>query len=449
VFTDNWNELTPEQRYEARMQAWFASEANIDFVSDEARNAWRERMQMLRDAIELKKPKRVPVLPNVDLLVPHLAGLTAHDAYYEFAKLEDVWLKFNAEYDHDAVASTFAIVFPGKLYDVVDLRLVSWPGHGTGDDVHFQYNEREWMHADEYDWLINDPSDFWLRGYLPRIFGSLEPAAMLPHLTDMVEPPVSGAMFFPFSLPPVRQMLQKLLDAGEAAAEWLQACATIDAKITATGKPSYIGGFSKAPYDIIGDTLRGTRGIMLDKFRQPDKLSAAMERLVPLAIEWGRSAADMSRQPVVMLPLHKGADGFLSDADFRKFYWPTLKAVLLGLIEEGIVPWLFAEGGYNSRLEAIHDPDIPPGRMVWMFDTTDMKEAKRHLGGYQCIAGNVPGSLLIAGTPEEVDAYVKQLINDVAGDGGFMLCPGIVVNDANPACLQAMIAAGKKYGAQV
>jgi len=450
VFTDNWNELTPEQRYEARMQAWFASEANIDFVSDEARNAWRERMQMLRDAIELKKPKRVPVLPTGGLLPARYAGITAREVYYDYDKAAQAWLKFNADFDFDAAFSTFAVVFPGDLYNILDLKLISWPGHGTGDDVHFQYNEREWMHADEYDLLINDPSNFWQRYYLPRIFGALEPLSIPDPATDIWEPPINPPTFFPFSLEPVQQMLQTLAKAGEAAARWMAGPGTVDLQVMAKyGRPATFGGAAKAPYDILGDTLRGTRGIMLDKFRQPDKLLAAMERLVPIVVDQGRRGSDMTKCPIVFIPLHKGADGFLSDADFRKFYWPTLKAVILGLINEGLVVWLFAEGGYNSRLEAIHDPDIPAGRLIWVFDTTDMKEAKRHLGGYQCIAGNVPGSLLITGTPEEVDAYVKQLINDVAGDGGFLLTPGVVTNEAKPECMQAMIAAGKKYGAAV
>jgi uroporphyrinogen-III decarboxylase len=161
------------------------------------------------------------------------------------------------------------------------------------------------------------------------------------------------------------------------------------------------------------------------------------------------SGCDFTEVPIVFIPLHKGADGFMSDADFREFYWPTLKAVLLGLIEEGLVPWLFAEGGYNSRLKAIHDEDLPAGSTIWVFDATDMKEVKRHLGGFQCFAGNVPGAMLLTSTPEEVDAYVKQLIADVAGDGGFALTPGVVTNDADPACMRAMIEAGKKYGAEV
>ncbi len=32
---------------------------------------------------------------------------------------------------------------------------------------------------------------------------------------------------------------------------------------------------------------------------------------------------------------------------------------MLGLIGEGLVPYLFVEGGYNSRLDIITDPDIP------------------------------------------------------------------------------------------
>ena len=32
----------------------------------------------------------------------------------------------------------------------------------------FQYNEKEWMLADEYDLLIDDPTDYLLHVWLPR-----------------------------------------------------------------------------------------------------------------------------------------------------------------------------------------------------------------------------------------------------------------------------------------
>jgi uroporphyrinogen-III decarboxylase len=160
----------------------------------------------------------------------------------------------------------------------------------------------------------------------------------------------------------------------------------------------------------------------------------------------GVRSATSGDNPLVFIPLHKGADGFMSNKDFEKFYWPTLKAVILGLIEAGTVPYLFVEGGYNQRLDIIADPDIPAGHTVWMFDHTDMKEVKKKLGGWACFGGNVPASLLKAGTPQEVENYVKKLIDDVAQDGGYILANGAVLDDTTPENLHAMIDTGKEYG---
>ncbi|MFN2141743.1 MAG: hypothetical protein ACK2U5_14735 [Candidatus Promineifilaceae bacterium] len=127
--------------------------------------------------------------------------------------------------------------------------------------------------------------------------------------------------------------------------EWISAVGPIEgASIHALGLPNAIGSFKKAPFDTLEDTMRGTRGIMLDMYRQPDKLLSALDRLVPIATEMGVSGATAGDNPFVFIPLHKGADGFISDKDFKKFYWPTLKAVLLGLIEAGTIPYLFVEG---------------------------------------------------------------------------------------------------------
>jgi hypothetical protein len=448
MFTEDWATLTPDQRFAARMAAWREPDG-VAFASDEVRDAYRERVQLMRDAIELKKPARVPIAPWMGLFPGLWAGLTARETYYEYDKLYDAWQRFHAEFKQDVLAFSINIV-PTRLYDVLDYRLYHWPGHGVPETTGYQYNEKEWMRADEYDLLIADPSNYWQRFYLPRVMGALQPWTTLAPFTDLVEGPMTGPFFIPFGLEPVQQMLDTMKQAGDAALEWVQAMGRMDGDaMAAHGLPAMAGGATKAPYDILGDTMRGTRGLMLDKFRQPDKVLEACERLVPLAIDWAKRAADVNRHPLVFIPLHKGADGFLSDADFRTFYWPTLKAVLLGLIEDGIVPLCFAEGGYNDRLEAIHDEEIPSGRMIWMFDATDMNEAKRHLGGFQCFGGNVPGGLLTTGAAEDVREYVRRLLGDVAGDGGFILGSGIVIDEAKPDCIKAMIDAGLEYGAEV
>jgi uroporphyrinogen-III decarboxylase len=145
------------------------------------------------------------------------------------------------------------------------------------------------------------------------------------------------------------------------------------------------------------------------------------------------------------MPLHKGADGFMSQDQFRTFYWPSLRKLIIGLINEGLVPQLFAEGGYNERLEVISD--LPRGKVVWWFDRTDMKRAKETVGRVACLAGNVPSDLLCTGTPEEIRAYCGQLI-DVAGrDGGFILSSGAGLQGSKPENVKAMIEFSKRYGA--
>jgi uroporphyrinogen-III decarboxylase len=212
----------------------------------------------------------------------------------------------------------------------------------------------------------------------------------------------------------------------------------------AMGWPGYFGGASKAPFDILGDTMRGTREVIIDMYRRPEKVIAACERLVPVAIDWALKRPGGIATPVVFLPLHKGADGFMNDEQFHTFYWPTLRAVLLGLIEEGCIPILFAEGRYGSRLEAIMD--LPKGKTIWYFDQTDMAKAKKTIGQVACIEGNVPLSLIYAGTPEETAAYVRNLI-EVAGEGGgYILDVGAVTDAGRDENLRAMIDTAMEYG---
>ncbi|MCR4393094.1 MAG: hypothetical protein NUV31_01850, partial [Dehalococcoidales bacterium] len=202
--------------------------------------------------------------------------------------------------------------------------------------------------------------------------------------------------------------------------------------------------FSKAPFDTLGDTLRGTRGIMTDIYRRPEKLLKALDAITPLMINMGVSAAKAAGNPIVFIPLHKGADGFMSDEQFKTFYWPSFRKLLIGLIEEGCVPFPWAEGGYNSRLEVIRD--IPKGKVIYGFDMTDMAKAKEILGDVACIGGNVPLSLLQIGTPQDVKDYIKNLIKVAGKNGGFILMNGAAIDDAKPENVKAMIDAAKEFG---
>jgi uroporphyrinogen-III decarboxylase len=201
---------------------------------------------------------------------------------------------------------------------------------------------------------------------------------------------------------------------------------------------------TKAPFDVLGDSLRGTRGVMLDMFRYPDEVKEACERLTPIMVKCAVAACRATGHIMPFIPLHKGADGFMSREQFATFYWPTLRKLIIGLVNEGLVPQLFAEGAYNERLEAICD--VPKGKTLWWFDRTDMKRAKQTVGRVACLAGNVPLDLLCTGTPDDVKAYCRDLIDTAGADGGFIFSTGAGMQGSKPANVKAMMEFAKEYG---
>lgn len=134
----------------------------------------------------------------------------------------------------------------------------------------------------------------------------------------------------------------------------------------------------------------------------------------------------------------------MSLRQFETFYWPTLKKLILAMVEKGLTPCPFFEGDYTTRLDYLLE--LPRGKVLCHFDSTDMSKAKQILGDHLCIMGNVPSSLLQIGTTQEVEDYCRNLI-DVAGKGGgFIMTHRSSIDEANPANIKAMIDFTKEYG---
>ena len=441
-------QLSPEEKLEALWQGKLSPKDpqgnDLPFQSPEAEKAYRERVLRFKDAIEMKKlPDRVPVTVFPSMFPWISAGMTVQEAMYDYDKCAAAFKKFILDFEPDVQWLAVA-PGPGKFYEILDYKLYSWPGHGVSPEHSYQCNEGEYMKADEYDALIQDPSGFFINVYLPRVFGALGGFQMLPFFPGILEIYGVALNFIPFGLPPVQSTFQALFEAGGEALKWIGVMGGADVELATLGFPTILGGFTKAPFDVIGDTLRGTKGIMLDIYRQHDKLIEAMEAITPLMIKMGVGSAQATGNPIIFVPLHKGADGFLSDEQFRKFYWPTLKDVILGLIEGGCVPLPAAEGFWNTRLEVIKD--VPKGKTLWMIDQSDMAKVKETLGQNACLLGNVSSAMLHLGTPQQVRDYVKKVIDTAGKGGGLIICNGAFFDHARPENVKAMVEATKEYG---
>jgi uroporphyrinogen-III decarboxylase len=438
----DWADLTPDQRREERFKRWL-SPPGIHFSSPEVEEGYKERVTRFIKVIQLEEPDRVPVMVPAGFFPAFYAGGNLKTVMYDYDALKQSWLAYLHDFEMDSFMGP-GLVLPGKVLEGIDYKLHHWPGHGLADDVPlYQYIEGEYMPPEEYDDFIRDPADYLFKTFIPRTCGAFAGLRNLGPLTPFVGIPV----FFitQFGDPEVRASIQALLDAAEEAVKWQSVVREVGRiALEEAGVPSIWGGMSGAPYDLMGDMLRGTKGIMLDMFRRPDKLHEAMERITPILIHEAVRSANATGCPVIFMPLHKGTGGFMSNTEFETFYWPTFKQVMMGLINEGLVPLPFAEGDYEPRLEIIKD--MPKGRVVWYFETMDMARAKHVLGDCACIAGNLPTSILCSGTPDEVKEGCRQLIDTCAPGGGYILTAAASMNKGDANNLRAMMEAAKEYG---
>mgnify|MGYP001226399268 CR=1 FL=1 len=437
-----WAELTPDEKRAERFKRWLAP-TEINFISPEAEQSYKARQQRLADAYQMKEPDRVPLQLAYGVIPAYHAGSDLKTVMYDYDELGRAWKKFLNDFEMDTYSGPGAIM-PGRIYDLLDYKLYTWPGHGLPDDATgHQFVEGEYMKADEYDALMKNPSDFWMRTYMPRIFGLFESFRHLQAFTNIIELP--AGYFIPFSRPDVQATLQTLIEIGKEFPKWQAVVSECNREAREAGVPSLRdGGMAKAPFDTIGDTLRGTQGVIMDMYRQPEKLHEALEVIANLTIEAAIASANAGRAGTVFFPLHKGADGFMSARQFETFYWPSLRKVCLALIDEGIIPSLFAEGSYAGRLETVNE--FPKRTVMWRFDQTDMAAAKKALGDKCCISGNVPTSLLTTGTASDVKEYCRKLIEDCAPGGGYVLSTGASVDKAPADNIRAMMEAAKEYG---
>jgi hypothetical protein len=431
---------TREEKRQKRLKDYISGKG-IKFRDARAEKLYHERVTRQLKANMCQEPDRVPVSLPTGNYPAYYVGADFKTMMYDYKACVAAWRKFMIDFydDMDSFMGP-GFVFSGRVMDIMDYKNYSWPGHGLGDDVNtFQFIEAQYMKADEYDAFIKDPSDFGFRVITPRIVGAAEALADFPPLNTFMGTPMS--LTAPFARRKMRDAFKRMIAAGEEMERQQKILREFNREALEMGFPAGRGGMGIAPFDVIGDFLRGTEGTAIDMFRQPEKLLEAIDVITEINIK--RFMATPGH--TVGFPLHKGDDTFMSRKQFEKFYWPSLKKTIDALIEEGIMVSLFAEGAYNERLEYIGD--FPKGWVTWMFDKTDMAKAKKMIGDKCCIAGNVAGSIVITGTPKQVKKECRNLIETCAPGGGYILAGGCSATETkNPANFRAFMEAAREYG---
>ena len=108
------------------------------------------------------------------------------------------------------------IIINGSALESLDYKLYKWPGFNLPDKYVYQCIEEEYMTVEDYQHFIEDPTDFWLRVYLPRVYGAFESFRMLSPFTNLTEQPMTN--IGPFAQPEVQASFQAFIDVGREIA---------------------------------------------------------------------------------------------------------------------------------------------------------------------------------------------------------------------------------------
>jgi Uroporphyrinogen decarboxylase (URO-D) len=404
-----------------------------------------ERARRIRDAMQLKQPDRVPLVMSAGYLLAEMGGVTKQQLLEDPENTQRLLEKAALEFEPDSIHGPMP-ADPTPFLILGD-RMTSWPGHGTDPNTQFQFVESEFMKADEYDAFLEDPTDWVLRTYLPRAFEALDGFAQMPPLNLFVFGSYYLHNMGVFTSGPLGESLRALARAAQSMAEGTERLVSNHRRMAALGFPDAFleGPTITAPFDAMSDALRGMYGIMLDIRRQPEKLIAAQDRLTRFELEFAINTCKATGATRAFLPLHRGSDGFMSLEQFEQLYWKHLKHILVTLTENGITPVVFYEGCWDQRLEYL--AELPKGKTVGWFQTSDIFRVKEVVGDTMCIVGGMPNSLLKAGPAEEVRAHTKRVCETVGKNGGFIMCTGVgEMAGSDPELVKVWVEATKEYG---
>jgi hypothetical protein len=402
---------------------------------------YEEREKRVRDAIQLRIPDRIPlvVYANTSLYT----GVPNSAAYYDPINFKRAARKVTLDFEPDL--GNAGLPMSGAALTALDVKNRLWPGGPLPPDYDYQFVEMEFMKEDEYDLFLNDPSDFMVRYYLPRMYGALAPLTKLPSIGTMYQG--FEGLTPMFTSPEFLKMAKALAKAGRETARFRKAIGDSTEEQAELGFPAlsnFGGGAGGAPFDTVSSFLRGMKGSMIDMYRRPEKLLQLCDMIMEKRIAQAKPADPKKRgnPKRAAMPLWRGDKSFMSEKQFEKFYWPGLKRALQASIDLGFVPNPVFEAEFGDRLGRLLV--LPKGKILASVEHMDAIRAKEILKGHTCLVIRSPLSSKVWPV-REVEAYFKNVIDKCGKGGGIILAVRLPDKGTKEEC-QKMLNNLREYG---
>jgi uroporphyrinogen-III decarboxylase len=191
---------------------------------------------------------------------------------------------------------------------------------------------------------------------------------------------------------------------------------------------------------------RSMTQFFFDLYRMPDKVQAVMDVILEETLA---TIAKLEPAPEKINASWVGgwraASSLVAPKLWDRFVWPYYLKIVEALIARGVTPVLHWDQDWSRDLVRLQE--LPAKKCILNPDgMTDMVKFKKLAGDRMAMMGDIPSSMLAAGTPEDVDKYVKDQVELFEGRG-LILCPGCDAPiNTKPENMQAFVDAAHKYG---
>ncbi|MFX0009327.1 MAG: uroporphyrinogen decarboxylase family protein [Candidatus Hermodarchaeota archaeon] len=413
--------------------------------AEELRQAKIKRME---DAAAVKVPDRIPIGIATSYFPAKYAGVTYEDMWYDNNKYIEIGEKFCRDFNWDAVSfhrsfesvpiglslasfdadlailvAVNSVLGGGASHDILADVYSSNPGREVGKNIESQFViEKPVMNDDEWDLLIEKPFEFMTETILSRAYKNLADKGSPAYVGSLIKFGMEVAKFPAFLM----EMAGKL-----KAEAWLP----------------YYYAVAPNPLDFFGAFYRDFDVLSLDLYRHPEKVKKACAGLAPVLAAVGKMTGkislDVTGSRRVFCPIWYNT--YLSPEKFKEFHFPYIKQIVNELIEADFTPLMSFQGRSDHLLEIYKE--LPAGKVIMWFDKTDVVKAREVLGDKYCIAGGIPSSLLIGGTPDKVREHTKRLIDNMKTGGTFIVSSEFNgMGDAKVENVKAMTETVMNYG---
>lgn len=405
-----------------------------------------ERQKRIDDTVALREPDRVPITATGQCYSIFNAGYSVADAVYDYDKYAESVIKYAVKYEPDAAGGGITIAGQGPIMELYQPKNLVWPGapdERISKNSVQQFIEYAVLKEEDMDFFMGDYTGWLLTKGFPAISKLLEPLAQWEFASHILDT-YPGQLLSMLSTPAAREMMQTIWKITDMMDAIQQKSLELGRKITELGFPVTAGGMALVPFDGYSDFYRGTLDTMMDMYEHPEVIMRFIDRNIEYVLESITMQAKLSPGKWLFMPLHKGMDTFLTEQQYENYYWKYLQRMINHIIDVGMVPFVYTEGSYNSRIK--HLTEVPKGKVVYSFEEVDPVYAKQQLGNTACIEGIFPIYLLHYGTKQQVIDEAKRLIDILAPGGGYIFSTGAGFDHAKPENVEAMFETVKTYG---